>query len=195
MAVFSRNVPNSAAAVCCRRILVLQIPVIVCRTGVTKVSDDVRAMDMGQLREELKRHDPLSDGRVASMRQSYGDDSSLFKTPRSLAAFAQVCWLRWLRIRRRAEGSAAASSAVSDRAARAVEHARCTAGVQHTVELDEPQLRRLEAWPEHCAGRATVRQSCARRVTYELPIESPWAVCEPVSPSEQRGAWKTFSTL
>jgi hypothetical protein len=84
---------------------------------------------------------------------------------------------------------------VSDRAARAVEHAGRTAGVQHIVELDEPQLRRLEAWPEHCAGRATVRQSCARRVTYELPIESPWAVCEPVSPSEQRGAWKTFSTL
>ena len=82
---------------------------IVCRTGVTKVSGDVRAMDMGQLREELERHDPLSDGRVASMRQSYGDDSSLFKTPRSLAAFAQVCWLRWLKIRRRADGSAAAS--------------------------------------------------------------------------------------
>eukprot|EP01047_Picozoa_sp_COSAG01_P015413 COSAG01_NODE_772_length_13713_cov_71.721263_1_plen_192_part_00 len=75
------------------------------------------------------------------------------------------------------------------------EHAGRTAGVQHIVDLDELQLRRLEAWPEHCAGRATVRQSCARCVTYELPIESPWAVCEPVSPSEQRGAWKTFSTL
>jgi hypothetical protein len=147
--------------------------------------------------------------------QDFANDSSQFAAPPHLVAFAHVCEKRWKRIRKLAAAASgdghshdhpsycifsmqkgqAGDVTVSELAIRAVEQARRTATEQHTVELGEderPGGDLHKAWKKHCAARRTVTSAPA---VYDMPIESPGALPEAVSRSEQRKSWKKFHTL
>jgi hypothetical protein len=110
-----------------------------------------------------------------------------------VAAFAATCAAWWADIRRRCSATTTSH---------AVSLARATAVKQHTVQLDDSQLpdgKLQQSWQDnwkkyHVAHRQASQQESPDSAVYDLPIESPGALPEAVSRSEQREGWKKFHT-